>query len=88
MKSPSRCSVTDICYADHEPQHPDEWERWTAAISRAVRARATLVTESGAGTDRTSPQRQLIHAHCQKRLAQQPRTHPRATPSPPPAGLA
>jgi RNA-directed DNA polymerase len=58
-----------LLHADHEPQHPDEWEKWYTAINRAVRARAVSLAGTGAGTDRTPPQQQLVHAHCEKRLA-------------------
>jgi len=85
-----KCPLCDgyLLYADHEPQHPEEWEKWLLAIIRAVNARAATVSEPATGTDRTSPQRQLVHAHCERRLEQQPPKRPRATPYPEPIGLA
>lgn len=72
-----------LLYADTEPQHPDDWEKWLTGIRKAIRFQAvTLLTESTRANDRKVPREQLVHAHCGKRLERQPPPHLRASPSP------
>jgi RNA-directed DNA polymerase len=53
-----------LLHTDHEPGHPDEWERWITATRKAVSRQAlTLVT--GPGTTDTAIR--LIHTHCRNR---------------------
>ena len=72
-----------LLHADHEPQNPQEWERWLAVIRKAVR-KQSITAETGPDTDETLPTLRLIHTSCHRRIggdnpAQKPMT---------PAGLA
>jgi RNA-directed DNA polymerase len=46
--------------ADHEPQHPREWEQWIAVTRKAMSKHH--IVEHGPSTDSD-----LVHAHCQRR---------------------
>ena len=55
-----------LLHADHEPGHPDEWERWVAATRKAV-SRHALALVTGPGETETSITIRLIHTHCRNR---------------------
>jgi RNA-directed DNA polymerase len=56
-----------LLHADSEPQHPDEWEQWITATSKAVRYQAITV-DTGPGTSKEHSALRLIHTHCRRRL--------------------
>ena len=56
-----------LLHADHEPQHPDEWEQWITAIRKAIRHQAITV-DTGPGTPTSASPLRLIHTHCRRRL--------------------
>jgi RNA-directed DNA polymerase len=56
-----------LLHADSEPQHPDEWERWITATSKAVRYQAITI-DTGPGTSKEHSALRLIHTHCRRRL--------------------
>jgi RNA-directed DNA polymerase len=55
-----------LLHADHEPGHPDEWERWIAATRKAI-SRQALALVTGPRTTNTSSTIRLIHTHCRNR---------------------
>lgn len=63
-----RCPICGdrLIHADHEPGHPDEWERWITATRKAV-SRQALALVTGPGTTDTSITIRLIHTHCRNR---------------------
>jgi RNA-directed DNA polymerase len=63
-----RCPLcgTLLLHADHEPQHPDEWEQWFKAVRLALRKQA-VITEAGHGTLDEPAVPRLVHAHCRRR---------------------
>jgi RNA-directed DNA polymerase len=56
-----------LLHADHEPQHPDEWEQWIAAVRAATRHQA-IALNARPGTTGGPTVFSLIHTHCQRRL--------------------
>lgn len=55
-----------LLHAEHEPQHPDEWEKWIIAVRRAIRHQAiTARPENPEHHDHTAAQ--LVHTHCAQR---------------------
>jgi RNA-directed DNA polymerase len=56
-----------LLHADAEPQHPDEWERWITATSKAIRYQAITI-DTGPGTPKEHSAPRLIHSHCRRRL--------------------
>ena len=75
-----RCPLCQglLLHADHEPQDPQEWERWLAVIRKAVK-KHSITAEAGPDTDETLPTLRLIHTSCLRRIggdnpAQQPVT--------------
>jgi RNA-directed DNA polymerase len=65
----ARCAVCGslLLHADHEPQHPDEWEQWITTVRKAVRRQAITI-DAGPGTPDQRTAIRLIHAHCRRRL--------------------
>jgi RNA-directed DNA polymerase len=64
----SRCPLcgTLLLHADHEPQHPDQWEQWFKAVRHAIRRHAVIAdTDSGTPDEPALPR--LVHAHCHRR---------------------
>jgi len=63
-----RCSMCRglLLYADHQPQHPREWEQWLANTRKAMVTSNIVFREDGA-PDEIKPR--LLHAHCQRRDA-------------------
>jgi len=55
-----------LLHADHEPQHPDEWEQWFKAVRSALRKQA-VITETVHGTPDEPAVPRLVHAHCHRR---------------------
>jgi len=55
-----------LLHADHEPQHPDEWEQWLKATRKAVRKNA-VTAEPGHGTSNDPVSLHLVHTHCRRR---------------------
>jgi hypothetical protein len=55
-----------LLHADHEPQHPDEWEQWFKAVRLALRKHA-VSTEADHGTPDEPAVPRLVHAHCRRR---------------------
>ena len=79
-----RCPLCQglLLHADHEPQDPQEWERWLAVIRKAVK-KHSITAEAGPDTDETLPTLRLIHTSCLRRLGgDNPAQHP-ATPAGP-----
>jgi RNA-directed DNA polymerase len=56
-----------LLHADQEPQHPDEWEQWIAAVRAATRHQA-IALNARPGTTGGPTVFSLIHTHCQRRL--------------------
>lgn len=56
-------------HADHEPQSPQEWEQWLKAVRKAIRRKAINDADARGTPDEGA--RELIHAHCARRLATQ-----------------
>ena len=56
-----------LLHADSEPQHPDEWEQWITATSKAVRYQAITI-DTGPGTSKEHSALRLIHTHRRRRL--------------------
>jgi RNA-directed DNA polymerase len=55
-----------LLHADHEPESPQEWERWLKATRKAVRQQAITV-DPGRGTPDEPVAVRLIHTHCARR---------------------
>jgi len=55
-----------LLHADHEPGHPDEWERWITATRKAITHRA-LALDTGPGETDTITVFRLVHTHCRDR---------------------
>jgi RNA-directed DNA polymerase len=56
-----------LLHAEHEPQSPQQWERWARIVRRAT-VKQYIVVQPGQGTpDELQPR--LIHVHCQRRHA-------------------
>lgn len=53
----------------HEPQSPQEWERWFMAARRTMRKQ--LVVQQADGTTRERSFYRLLHAHCHRQQAGQ-----------------
>ena len=45
-----------LLHADHEPQHPDEWEQWITATRKAIRHHA-IALDTGPGPARRTRRR-------------------------------
>jgi RNA-directed DNA polymerase len=52
-----------LLHADHEPQHPREWEQWIA-VTRKAMSKHHIVEHNTPGTSHDPP---LVHAHCHHR---------------------
>ena len=74
-----RCPLCQglLLHADHEPQDPQEWERWLAVIRKAVK-KHSIAAEAGPDTDETLPTLRLIHTSCLRRIGgdNNPAHHP------------
>jgi RNA-directed DNA polymerase len=73
-----RCPLCQglLLHDDHEPQDPQEWERWLAVIRKAVR-KHSITAEVGPDTDETLPTLRLIHTSCLRRIGgDNPAQHP------------
>jgi RNA-directed DNA polymerase len=73
-----RCPLCQglLLHADHEPQDPQEWERWLAVIRKAVK-KHSITAEAGPDTDETLPTLRLIHTSCLRRIGgDNPAQHP------------
>jgi RNA-directed DNA polymerase len=55
-----------LLHADHEPGHPDEWERWITATRKAITHHA-LALDTGPGETDTITVFRLVHTHCRDR---------------------
>src|SRR5829696_4336184 len=55
-----------LLHADHEPGHPDEWERWITATRKAITHHA-LALDTGRGETDTITVFRLVHTHCRDR---------------------
>ena len=55
-----------LLFADHEPQSPEDWEKWLTVTGKAVRKQAITATQEP-GTPNGPVALQLTHAHCQRR---------------------
>ncbi|MEU8394619.1 group II intron reverse transcriptase/maturase [Nonomuraea sp. NPDC048892] len=53
-----------LLHADHQPQHPHEWERW-AMVTRQAITRHSLAVDRGRGTSDMAIR--LVHASCRRR---------------------
>jgi RNA-directed DNA polymerase len=67
-----------LLHAHAEPQHPDEWEQWTTATRKAMRAKA-LTVHTGRDESNNLAVLHLVHADCARRHAR------RGSPALPPA---
>ncbi|HEY2576157.1 MAG TPA: group II intron reverse transcriptase/maturase [Streptosporangiaceae bacterium] len=56
-----------LLHADHEPQHPDEWEQWITAVRAATRHQAISLDAAPRKPGRPAVP-SLIHTHCRRRL--------------------
>jgi RNA-directed DNA polymerase len=67
-KQRGRCPLCGqlLLHTDHEPEHPDEWERWITATRKAVSHRA-LTFDTGPGETDTITVFRLVHTHCRDR---------------------
>ncbi|MFD7057735.1 group II intron reverse transcriptase/maturase, partial [Streptomyces mirabilis] len=54
-----------LLHADHEPQTPQEWERWLTTVRKAIHRQA-ITTTAGLQTPDTFTLR-LVHTHCRRR---------------------
>jgi RNA-directed DNA polymerase len=54
-----------LLYADHEPQHPDEWVKWFTGTRKAIRRQAVTAERNPSTDDHTASH--LVHTHCAKR---------------------
>ena len=52
-----------LLHADHEPQHPREWEQWIA-VTRKAMIKHHIVERDTPGTPHDP---RLVHAHCHHR---------------------
>ena len=61
-----RCAICRalLLHADHQPQHPHEWEQWLATTRKAIVKQYIVVREDGTA-DASKPR--LLHTHCQRR---------------------
>ena len=57
-----------LLHADHEPQHPREWERWIA-VTRKAMSKHHIVERV---TPTMSHELRLVHAHCHRRVVSDP----------------
>src|SRR5215218_119421 len=55
-----------LLHTDHEPGHPDEWERWITATRRAL-AHRVLTLDTGPGDADVITVFRLVHSHCRDR---------------------
>jgi RNA-directed DNA polymerase len=55
-----------LLHADREPQNPDEWGLWFAAVRKALRKQALILQDGNQGDRRRE---HLLHAYCQRRAA-------------------
>jgi RNA-directed DNA polymerase len=60
-----RCAAcgTLLLHADEEPQSPNDWERWSRTVTKAMRKKA-ITTVGAHGTSDDPTMRRLLHAHC------------------------
>ena len=74
-----RCQLCGglLLHADHEPQAPQEWERWLKVTRTAIRKHAITVI-AGHGTPDEFIIQRLIHTHCRPRLNEADRQRPPA----------
>lgn len=65
-----RCAAcgTLLLHADEEPQFPNDWERWSRTVTKAMRKKA-ITTVGAHGTSDDPTMRRLLHAHCTHRTA-------------------
>lgn len=56
-----------LLHADHEPQSPQEWERWLKVTRKAIRKHA-ITAAPGHGTPDKPAAPRLFHTHCHRRL--------------------
>lgn len=70
-KQDGRCTLCGglLLHADHEPQSPEEWQRWLTVTRKAIRKHAITATTGRHTPDKTTPC--LVHAHCQRNHHQQ-----------------
>lgn len=70
-KQDGRCSLCGglLLHADHEPQSPEEWQRWLTVTRKAIRKHAITAPTGRHKPDETTPC--LVHAHCQRNHHQQ-----------------
>jgi RNA-directed DNA polymerase len=57
-----------LLHADHEPQSPDEWEKWIIVVRSAIRRQA-ITTDQHAATLNGPTASRLVHAHCARKDA-------------------
>ena len=78
-----RCPLCQglLLHADHEPQDPQEWERWLKVIRKAVK-KHSITAETGPDPDEEKlPTLRLIHTSCHRRLGGASPAQEPATPS-------
>jgi RNA-directed DNA polymerase len=70
-KQKGRCPICGylLLHADHQPNSPEEWERWAAATRKAITKNAIAITDS---RSQDEPMR-LVHEYCRRRRAAQSR---------------
>jgi RNA-directed DNA polymerase len=64
-----RCPLCDqlLLHADHEPQSPEEWERWILVVRTAIRRQAITADQQPARPNGPSAPR-LVHTHCARKI--------------------
>jgi RNA-directed DNA polymerase len=77
-----RCPLCDqlLLRADHEPQSPDEWERWITVVRSAIRRQAITADQQPVSPNGLRASR-LVHTHCARKSARRNERarHPAAT---------
>ena len=62
-----RCPLCQelLLHADHEPQTPQEWERWLTTVRKAVHRQVITTTAGPQAPDAFTLR--LVHTHCRRR---------------------
>jgi len=75
-----------LLHADHEPQTPEEWEKWVTVTRKAIRKQEILASTEGTSDEIATPR--LIHTYCARRFSVGGAGGPAALPADEPPGLA
>jgi len=72
--------------ADHEPQHPDEWEQWFKDVRQAIRQHRIVETDLATPDNPAAPR--LMHTNCRRRRTRGALGSPALLSASTPTGLA